>query len=153
MRQFATRPAVRWIAIGSAAVNLEIHVVLAFGHWREMPYIGAMFVIAATLLGLVVAGLSSGRDSRRTLAWIGGSIVSAGEFILFVLSRTTGLPGDYREAWMETPEDLLGLLSLLTEAVFIACAALSLPHQLAPRPATDASGHRLSAHDRTAPSP
>jgi len=91
-----------------------------------MPYIGLLFVAGAALLGAVAIGLWLDPDSERVVAWIGGSMVSAGEIVLFVLSRTVGLPGDYRETWAETPEDFFGLLSLLTESIFIACAAYSL---------------------------
>lgn len=152
MREFTARPAVRWIAIGAAVVNLEIHAVLALDHGREMPYIGVLFVLGAVLLGVVVAGLSSGRDRRRAVSWIAGCFVSAGEAVLFVLSRTVGLPGDYRETWIQTPEDLLGLLSLLAEVIFIVCAAMSLTRypatHLAERPPS-----RFAWHDRTAPLP
>lgn len=132
MRKFATRPAVRWIAIAATVINIEIHLALALNHWREMPYIGLLFVAGAALLGAVAIGLWLDPDGERVVAWIGGSIVSAGEIVLFVLSRTVGLPGDYRETWAETPEDFFGLLSLLAESIFIACAAYSLTRQSKP---------------------
>jgi hypothetical protein len=58
--------------------------------------------------------------------WIGGGLVCVVEFVLFVISRTAGLPGGYLEAWVGAPEDLLGLASLFVEVVFLATAAASL---------------------------
>ena len=151
MRTLATRPVVRRAAIGATVVNLDIHAAQALGHGREMPYIGILFVIAAALLGAIIIGLCSGRDSRRASAWIGGCIVSGGEFVLFVLSRTIGLPSGNRDAWATTPEDQLRRLSLPPAAAFNASATISLTH----RPEAHVSGHRhrLGWHDRTAPLP
>jgi hypothetical protein len=43
--------------------------------------------------------------------------------VLFVISRTLGLPG-YREAW--TSDGGLGLVCLVPEALFVACAIRTL---------------------------
>lgn len=116
----------RWTAIAAAFVNLGIHLALTPMHLMEMPYIGVLFVIGSALLGAVMVGLASDHNSLRTLAWIGGSVVCVVEFALFVISRTSGLPSGYHETWATSTEDILGLVSLAVEAIFIACAALSL---------------------------
>lgn len=99
---------------------------MAPDHLAEKRYIGVLFLIGVGLLGAVLVGLSSEHDRLRVPAWTGGSLICAVEFILFVLSRTSGLPGGYHEAWVGAPEDLLGLVSLLTELMLITTAAASL---------------------------
>ncbi|MBV9012509.1 MAG: hypothetical protein JO272_10750 [Pseudonocardiales bacterium] len=144
----AWRSALRWVAIAAAFINLDIHLVLTSDHLTEKLYIGVLFVIGSALLGLVVIGLASDRDRLRTAAWIGGSVICAVEFILFVLSRSTGLPGGYLEDWLGATEDLLGLACLFVELVFLGCAAACL---------TTTAGRPQAAwvplHDRSAPLP
>lgn len=138
----------RWVAITAAFINLGIHLAMAPDHLAEMPYIGVLFVVGSALLGMVMVGLASDRNQLRTMAWIGGVLVCAVEFIMFVLSRTTGLPLGYHETWASTPEDWLGLASLFVELVFVGCAAASLTT----KPQRAVSQVSWSpVHDRTAP--
>jgi uncharacterized membrane protein YczE len=52
----------------------------------------------------------------RSWGWSLGALVSVGPFAGYVISRTIGLPGlGVEEEWLE----LLGLLSLLVEALFV----------------------------------
>lgn len=141
------RAATRWIAITATFANLGIHLAMAPDHLAEKRYIGILFVIGSTLLGMVMIGLASDHDRLRTAAWTGGSAVCAVEFILFVLSRTTGLPGGYHEGWAAAPEDLLGLASLFVEAVFLACAATALTRT----PNLPPAAGWMPLHDHTAP--
>lgn len=147
----ATASVARWTAISATFVNVGIHVAMAPDHIGEMPYIGVLFVIGSALLGAVLIGLSSDHESMRTLAWVGGAVVCAVEVILFVISRTGGLPLGYREGWTGSVENLLGLSSLFVEGVFVACAVISLTRDAA----RDRNRHRLVAwlpwRDRTAP--
>lgn len=148
----SSRAPYRWIAIAASFVNLGIHLALSPAHLIEQRYIGVLFVIGSGLLGLVMIGLSTDRDRVRTAAWLLGAVVSAVMFVSFVVSRTTGLPLGYHEAWAAAPEDLLGLASLALELVFLGCAAASLRVTRATRPVT-ATTHRfpVPVHDRTAP--
>lgn len=141
------RSAVRWTAIAAAFVNLGIHLSMAPDHLTEQLYIGILFVIGSALLGAVMVGLASDRDRLRTPAWVGGALVCAAEFILFVFSRTTGLPQGYHETWAASTEDLLGLASLGVELLFVGCAAFSLTRESSHRP----QPAWLKVHDRTAP--
>jgi hypothetical protein len=50
--------------------------------------------------------------------------------LLFVASRTVGLPG-YQEPW--TADGGLGLVATAAELVFVVCAALALPPVRLPR--------------------
>lgn len=127
--------ATRWTAVTAVFVNLGIHLSMAPDHLAEKLYVGILFLIGSVLLGAVMIGLASDRDRLRTAAWAGGALVCAAEVVLFVISRTIGLPQGYHEAWTATPEDLLGLASLAVELLFIGCAALSL---------TTVTSHRLS---------
>lgn len=148
----ATRPigALRWVGVAAAFVNLGIHLAMAPDHIAEQPYIGVMFVIGSALLGMVMVGLSSDRDRLRTLGWTGGTVVCTAEFVLFVFSRTTGLPAGYHETWASGVEDFLGLASLFVEVVFVGCAAASLT-RTSPRDESSGWLRWLPLHDRTAP--
>jgi hypothetical protein len=115
-------PAVRTLAAASLAANIAIHVYLAPDHIHEMPYIGASFVAAAMLLTGVLVGMLLWPADRAL--WQAGAVLSLGMAGLFVISRTIGLPA-YHEAW--TSDDALGLWCLVPEALFVACAALTLP--------------------------
>lgn len=140
----------RWIAIAAAFVNLGVHTALTPMHLEEVRYVGVLFILGSTLLGAVIVGLSSDRDSLRTLAWLGGAAVCAVEIVLFVISRTGGLPGGYREAWVGQTEDWLGLASLVVEAVFIACAAHGLTRATARHAARHSVVSWIPVRDRSA---
>lgn len=122
----AIAPLARWTAISATFINLGIHVAMSPDHLSEMPYIGVLFVIGSGLLGAVMVGLSSDHESMRTTAWVGGSVVCAVEALLFVVSRTSGLPRGYHEGWTGSVENLLGLCCMFVEALFILCAVISL---------------------------
>ena len=118
----APATAVRVLAAAALAANIAIHVYLAPDHLKEMPYIGVSFVIAAILLTGVLIGLVF--QPRESWPWLTGAALSLGMAVLFVVSRTFGLP-DYHEAW--TSDSALGLWCLVPEAIFLACAATVLP--------------------------
>lgn len=139
------RELVRWTAIAAVFVNLGIHLALAPDHLEEKLYIGVLFVIGSALLGPVMVGLASDRDRLRTPMWLLGSVICAVEFVLFCLSRTTGLPGGYQEEWLGSTENYLGLASLFVELVFVGAALASLT-------STRSAGQTaMPLHDRTAP--
>jgi hypothetical protein len=108
---------VRTVAAAALIVEIAIHGALAPDHLHEIPYIGAGFVLAsvlltAALLAIVVA-------PRRALGWQAGTALCIGMAVLFVVSRTVGLPA-YDEAW--TSDAGLGLAALPPELVFVWCA-------------------------------
>jgi hypothetical protein len=109
--------ALRGLAGLALVANIGIHVYLAPDHIHEMPYIGAGFVAAAMLLIGVLVGLILWPGDRSL--WLTGALLSAGMAVLFIISRTLGLP-DYHEAW--TSDSALGLWCLAPEALFVACA-------------------------------
>lgn len=136
---------VRWTAVAAAFVNLGIHLALTPDHLEEKLYIGVLFVIGSGVLGLVMVGLASDRDRLRAPMWVLESVVCAAEFVLFCLSRTTGLPGGYQEEWLGGVESYLGLASLFVELVFVAGALVSLT------PAAEPGRVAMPLHDRSAP--
>jgi hypothetical protein len=97
------------------AVEIAIHADLAPDHLREIPYIGVGFVLASLLLTLALLGVLA----DRRVGWLLGAALCAGMAALFVLSRTTGLPG-FHEDW--SSDGGLGLAALPPEVVFLACA-------------------------------
>lgn len=101
------------------AAEIAIHVKLAPDHLREIPYIGAGFVLASVLLAVAVVGVLLDRRA----GWLLGSALCVGMALLFVASRTVGLPG-FHEAW--SSDGGLGLVALLPEAFFVGCAAIRI---------------------------
>lgn len=95
-----------------------IHAVEAPGYLDEMQYVGILFI--ANAVGAAVAAVGIWRGSRA--AWMLGVLVAAGAFAGFVLSRTTGLPGGFKETEWEP----LGIVSLVVEAAYCFVAARAL---------------------------
>jgi hypothetical protein len=104
------------VAAASALIVAVIHAVYAPDVLEEARYVGILFIVGAIVL-LYSAAMLVYRPSF--LPWLLGGLVSAGMFVGFILSRTTGLPG-YREADWETA----GIVSLVLEAVFLVAWAL-----------------------------
>jgi hypothetical protein len=92
-----------------------IHAVEAPDYLKEKAYVGALFIAAAVGSALVVAWLWTRSDPR---AWGLGALIAVGCFAGFVLSRTTGLPGGFKEEEWEP----LGIVSLIVEAGFVGVA-------------------------------
>lgn len=96
-----------------------MHAQLVPEHLREVPYIGALFLIGTALLVLAVIALLV-RPWRRAGWWLGW-IVCAGMIAGYILSRTVGLPQGYKEHWGDTA----GTVSLAVETIFLLAAALT----------------------------
>src|SRR5579875_2103187 len=109
-----------WIALVAIELNIGIHVALTPMHLEEEFYIGVLFTMGNAALFAAMLLLMSAR--LHVVGWFLAAATSAAEFGAFVASRTSGLPGGYRESWISAPEDLLGLVSLACEVVVIALA-------------------------------
>ena len=89
MTTYRTSPAtLRVIAITMLGIELLIHAALAPDHLDEIPYIGALFLVAAAALGVVIAMLVELPNSR--VPWLIGTALCAGMLAAFLLSRTLG---------------------------------------------------------------
>src|SRR4051794_12102279 len=108
--------------LGAALIALTglIHLVEAPGYLDEKTYVGVLFLLAAAGSALVTAWLWR-TDARP--GWALGALIAIGCFAGYVLSRTTGLPGGFKEAEFAEP---LGIVSLLVEAGFVAVAVSRL---------------------------
>jgi hypothetical protein len=101
----------RAASISIALVGL-IHLVLAGEYLHEQAYVGALFIAGGIASAYVAARLWKAPD---VVAWAVGSVVAAGMFAGFVLSRTVGLPGFHESEWEGS-----GVASLLLEAGYLA---------------------------------
>jgi hypothetical protein len=112
-----TRDLLRLVGFLAAFGSALIHLVIAPEHMAEAAYVGVLFVVGGVLLGCA-AGSILASDFRP--AWNLGAALCAGMVVALVLSRTTGLPGGYREGWDE-PEAVVSLaLELLFLGVYVA---------------------------------
>ena len=101
------------------AVGL-VHLRGAPPHYRVAPYLGVGFV--ANFIGALVAAVGIYRDALW--GWLLGALVAGGALVLYVVSRSVGLPG-YEHAigrWFGP----LGVISVVVEVLFIAVFLLWL---------------------------
>src|SRR5918997_2894026 len=114
-----------WRIVKPAAIVLIVavglvHLVGAPPHYRWAPYLGVGFVV--NLIGALVAAVGIYRDALW--GWLLGALVAGGALVMYVVSRSVGLPG-YEHAvgrWAGP----LGLVSLVVEALFMAVLLLWL---------------------------
>jgi hypothetical protein len=97
------------------AMSAGVHAALAPEHWRERPLLGIGFVAAAATLGVAVVWLQTA-PSRLAAAL--AAAVLAGLSVLYLVSRTRGLPVTGREEW-----DVVGVATQALQVVGIAIAA------------------------------
>ncbi len=107
-------------AVGLAAIAL-IHVLDAPGTYVDHPYI--FFLYLGLIAGCLVTAALLLRSHAR-LGWVATLAMSSLPFIGFVLSRSTGLPGDADDIgnWTEA----LGMASLFVEACVFALGLYGL---------------------------
>lgn len=107
-------------AVGLAAIGL-IHVLDAPGTYEGARYIFWLYL--ALIAGCLVGAAMLLRSHSR-LGWIAATTLSLCPFIGFVLSRSTGLPGDMGDIgnWTEP----LGMASLFVEACVCALSLYGL---------------------------
>jgi hypothetical protein len=101
------------------AVGL-VHLVGTPQHYRAAPYVGVGFVV--NFIGALVAAVGLYRDVLW--GWLLGALVAGGALVMYVVSRSVGLPGFEHAVGRWTGP--LGVLSLVVEGLFIAVFLLWL---------------------------
>lgn len=108
------------IAVAAVIVVGLIHFVDAPDNYAESTYKGILFVLNG--LGALVAAYGMLRS--QSWGWWLGLLVSGGALVMYIVSRTIGLPGlGVDDAWFEP----MGVLSLIVEASVVV---LFLMHML-----------------------
>jgi hypothetical protein len=103
-------------AIALIVVTGLIHLVSAPDDFSEAAYKGAMFVANGFAALIAAAGIYRG---SKTWGWGLGLLVAGGAMVMYVVSRTIGLPGlGVDDAWFEP----IGVLSLLVEGAYVVLA-------------------------------
>ncbi len=106
---------VMWAGIILILLTGLIHAIDAPSSFGDATYKGLLFV--ANALGALVAAIGIYRGSR-SWGWALGLLVAGGAFVMYIVSRTVGLPGLKPDDWLEP----LGVASLIIEALFVASA-------------------------------
>ncbi len=114
-----------WRILKPAAIVLIvvvglIHLIGAPPHYRWAPYLGVGFVV--NFIGALVAAVGIYRDALW--GWLLGALVAGGALVMYVVSRSVGLPGYEHAVGRWTGP--LGIVSLVVEALFIAVFLLWL---------------------------
>ncbi len=122
-----SEPSARAFGVLGIAAIAVIHILDAAGTFSDSRYIFWLYM--AIVVGAVPISLLL-LHWRSPLAWAGAAAISAGPLLGYVLTRTTGLPGDSADIgnWLDT----LGLASLFVEAGVLGLALTRLA--LARRP-------------------
>ena len=108
----------RFAAAAIAAVGV-VHLALAKEQWDQKAYVGALFVVGGAAAVVVAIRLWTTSDR---FAWSLGAVIAVGMFAGFILSRTSGLPGGFKEEEWE----LSGIITLILEAGFIGAMVACL---------------------------
>lgn len=106
------------IAIALIIVTGLIHLIEAPDNMQEAAYKGVMFFLNGGAALIAAVGIYRG---SKSWGWGLGALVAGGALVMYVVSRTIGLPGlGIDDAWLEP----IGLLSLIVEASFVLVALL-----------------------------
>jgi hypothetical protein len=102
---------VKWGGLALIVLVGLVHAVQAPEYFGKAAYVGVLFVL--NLLGALGAAYGIWRGERW--GWWLGTLVAGGAFVLYILSRTVGLPGFYEAEWADGG----GLISLTLEGLFL----------------------------------
>ncbi len=101
----------KWMGMALIVIVGLIHLLDAPDSLEESSIKGFLFF--ANSIGALLAALGIYRND--SWGWILGSIIAAGAFVGYTLSRTVGIFGLPPDEWLEP----LGVLSLVVEALFV----------------------------------
>ena len=96
-----------------------IHLIEAPEYLEEATYVGVLFLINVLLAFVSVLGIYRG----TRWGWVLGVLVAGGAFVMYVVSRSLGLPGLEEDVgnWLEPA----GILSLIVEGLFVLLYAVT----------------------------
>lgn len=103
-----------WIGVALIVITGLIHAVEVPSNYGDAPYKGILFVVNALLAAVAAYGIWRG----ARWGWLLGILVAGGAFVMYVISRTVGLPQLPPDNWGEP----IGIVSLLVEAGFVVVA-------------------------------
>ena len=106
-------------------LNGSIHLIEGIEHFGE-DYRHILFLLNSA--GAILAAIGIARGVRGW-GWSLGLFIAAASIILYIISRTIGLPNIRIGSWSST----YGILSLIVESLFVVLALRVLT-----RPPTDA---------------
>src|ERR687886_980014 len=97
-----------------------IHLIGASPHYRVAPYIGVLFV--ANFIAALVAAVGIYRDALW--GWLLGVLIAGGALVMYVVSRSVGLPGFELSVgrWFGP----LATIALIVEVPFLALFLLAV---------------------------
>jgi hypothetical protein len=110
---------ISWAGILLIMVVGLIHLVEAPEHLEEATYVGVLFFINVLFAFVSAFGIYRGTQ----WGWVLGILVAGGAFVMYVVSRTIGLPGLAEDVgnWLEPA----GILSLIVEGLFVLVYAVT----------------------------
>jgi len=102
-----------WAGIILVLATGLIHLIEGPENYEEVAYKGILFFL--NTLGAVIAAIGIYRG-EKLWGWTLGLVVTAGALIMYILSRTVGLPGlEVDDEWFEP----MGVASLVVEGLFV----------------------------------
>ncbi len=103
----------RWSGIVLIVIVGLIHLVTVPHHFEVATYMGWLFL--ANLVGSLVAAVGIYREALW--GWLLGVLIAGGAFVLYLISRTIGLPeaSEFVGHW-----GTWGIISLIVEGLFVA---------------------------------
>jgi hypothetical protein len=117
------KPEIPQLFVGAAIVLIIvtglIHFADAPDNFTEVAYKGVLFI--ANGIAAIVAAWGIYRHEHW--GWVLGALVAGGAFVMYIISRTIGLPViGVDDAWFEP----MGVVAMLVEGAFVVLAAISL---------------------------
>jgi peptidoglycan/LPS O-acetylase OafA/YrhL len=113
MNRIMTSKTLMWIGIVLVLATGLIHLIEGPDNYDETAYKGILFFLNA--LGALIAAIGIYRG-EKLWGWSLGLLVTAGALVMYIISRTVGLPGvGVDDAWFEP----MGAASLVVEGLFV----------------------------------
>ena len=102
-----------WAGIILVLATGLIHLAEGPENYEEVAYKGILFFLNAA--GAIVAAIGIYRG-EKLWGWSLGLLVTGGALLLYIVSRTVGLPGlEVDDEWLEP----MGVASLVVEALYV----------------------------------